>query len=487
MSPVDPLTVSRKELYELVWSKPMVELAKDFGLSDVAVAKRCRKLGVPVPGRGYWARVAAGQTPRQAPLRKRAEKSTDCSALSFDPPREEPIESKKPVDAPEHDALRAKIQGIQADWSIDLRQASSAVKRTAVHLKRFTFKELVWSHGERTGPLLRTKVSESAGDRALFVCEQLLSCAAKLGWTFRAPPKPKEQTDRSVYRLNLPAVPAFGHLQVEGETLAFRIDERRRQVDHRLTEEEKQLSRRGHYVHPPRWDLLPTGELRLHISNAPDSRYTSRTWKDSRRARLEDQVQSILLGLLDEALRVKLAREQRRQAEIEQRRQEELRWQRSERRAANATLIHELEAQVGAWCRARLLRAYLRALRRAAGSQKIKAKLHGKHVDFIDWAQHYVDQLDPLSSTPHDLDLKANRSGYSSDEYKLRHALSRLIGQRWQDAWKLGKPAPKPIARGPSCLFRDPEDNCVVFSTLPVHETGAHSIDEVQDEAEENG
>jgi hypothetical protein len=52
----DPLTLSRDDLYELVWSKPMIELAKDFGLSDVALAKRCRKLGVPVPGRGYWAR-----------------------------------------------------------------------------------------------------------------------------------------------------------------------------------------------------------------------------------------------------------------------------------------------------------------------------------------------------------------------------------------------------------------------------------------------
>ncbi len=46
----DPLTLSREDLYELVWSKPMTELAQDFGLSDVALAKRCRKLGVPIPG-----------------------------------------------------------------------------------------------------------------------------------------------------------------------------------------------------------------------------------------------------------------------------------------------------------------------------------------------------------------------------------------------------------------------------------------------------
>ena len=48
------LTLSRQDLYELAWSKPMVELAQDFGISNVALAKRLRKLGIPLPGRGYW-------------------------------------------------------------------------------------------------------------------------------------------------------------------------------------------------------------------------------------------------------------------------------------------------------------------------------------------------------------------------------------------------------------------------------------------------
>ena len=47
-----PLTMSREALYELAWPKPMRELAKDFGISDVALAKRFRRLATPVPGRG---------------------------------------------------------------------------------------------------------------------------------------------------------------------------------------------------------------------------------------------------------------------------------------------------------------------------------------------------------------------------------------------------------------------------------------------------
>jgi hypothetical protein len=59
---------SRQELYELVWSTPASKLAPDFGISDVAIAKRCKKLSVPHPSVGYWAKVAAGQTPPKTPL-----------------------------------------------------------------------------------------------------------------------------------------------------------------------------------------------------------------------------------------------------------------------------------------------------------------------------------------------------------------------------------------------------------------------------------
>ncbi len=56
-----PKECTRKDLYDLVWSEPMVSLAKRFGLSDVGLAKACRALDVPLPYRGYWAKRAAGR------------------------------------------------------------------------------------------------------------------------------------------------------------------------------------------------------------------------------------------------------------------------------------------------------------------------------------------------------------------------------------------------------------------------------------------
>jgi hypothetical protein len=60
---------NREELFAKVWATPMQELAKEYGVSDVALAKACKRRGLPVPGRGYWAKKAAGKpVPERPPL-----------------------------------------------------------------------------------------------------------------------------------------------------------------------------------------------------------------------------------------------------------------------------------------------------------------------------------------------------------------------------------------------------------------------------------
>jgi hypothetical protein len=65
--------LSREELYARVWSEPISKLAMKLGISDVGLAKACRRANVPVPERGYWARLAAGQRMRWTPLPQQEE------------------------------------------------------------------------------------------------------------------------------------------------------------------------------------------------------------------------------------------------------------------------------------------------------------------------------------------------------------------------------------------------------------------------------
>ncbi len=51
---------TRHQLFELVWTIPIQQLAKEYGYSDVGLSKICRKHHIPLPQRGYWAKVNAG-------------------------------------------------------------------------------------------------------------------------------------------------------------------------------------------------------------------------------------------------------------------------------------------------------------------------------------------------------------------------------------------------------------------------------------------
>jgi hypothetical protein len=56
-----PHSLTRQELYDLVWSEPMRTLAGKYGISDRGLAKACAAANVPVPERGYWNKLQAGR------------------------------------------------------------------------------------------------------------------------------------------------------------------------------------------------------------------------------------------------------------------------------------------------------------------------------------------------------------------------------------------------------------------------------------------
>jgi hypothetical protein len=62
------IQLDREALFDRVWSEPVQKLAKEWGLSDRGLAKACARLSIPVPPRGYWARLQNGQRLRRPQL-----------------------------------------------------------------------------------------------------------------------------------------------------------------------------------------------------------------------------------------------------------------------------------------------------------------------------------------------------------------------------------------------------------------------------------
>jgi len=52
---------AKSALAKLVWKKPLMHVAADIGVSDVALKKHCVKLGIDLPVQGYWLRERRNQ------------------------------------------------------------------------------------------------------------------------------------------------------------------------------------------------------------------------------------------------------------------------------------------------------------------------------------------------------------------------------------------------------------------------------------------
>ena len=72
---METIKLTRQQLYDLVWTKPMYELCQQFGLSSNGLRKNCKKLNIPIPYIGYWSKLKYGKNPEKTPLPKTLDSS----------------------------------------------------------------------------------------------------------------------------------------------------------------------------------------------------------------------------------------------------------------------------------------------------------------------------------------------------------------------------------------------------------------------------
>jgi hypothetical protein len=101
-----------------------MKLASRFGVSDVAIAKACRKHKIPLPGRGYWNRVQAGQKMMKAPLPNGEEETITFSRDTREVPQA--ITSSLQVPVP---ATTRNLHPIAAQTYPELRQQVQSKER----------------------------------------------------------------------------------------------------------------------------------------------------------------------------------------------------------------------------------------------------------------------------------------------------------------------------------------------------------------------
>jgi hypothetical protein len=119
-------TFTRQELFDLVWSAPTRTVAKQLGISDVGLAKACRRSDLLLPPRGYWAKLAAGKQVRKPHLPPRGPGMSDRIVLG----QSRWNWGSEPVDLSTPDTPIPTFSETLDDLARRLRQQIGRVQRT---------------------------------------------------------------------------------------------------------------------------------------------------------------------------------------------------------------------------------------------------------------------------------------------------------------------------------------------------------------------
>lgn len=372
------IELSRKELYQQVWEEPITKLAKRYDLSDVGLAKTCKRHNIPIPGRGHWAKKASGKVVLQARLPRLSGSESYFSKITFQIRDQTELCESKEIDA---QVAFEKDKENRIVVSETLESPHKLVKWTWNSLRSGNTDKKGICH-QKVAECLDIKVTLSSLDRALRVMDALVRAIEARGYELRQ--------CKSDARLSV---------VVNGEELDFSLEERIIRKDHLPTEvEKKKIAKRQIYPFQlPQHDYVPTGQLSLRIGGWYQSRAT---WADAKIQRVENCLNDFLVGLVRSAAEKKSVREKRereaRKLQEEGRRLEEAARLRKEEQAS----VDALKKGSEDWHESQQIRSYIEAVRRDA-IETTGAIVPGSELDeWLVWATKQADRLDPLTKSP---------------------------------------------------------------------------------------
>lgn len=361
------ITLTREELYNKAWTTPIHKLSKEFGLSDVGLAKVCRRHQIPIPGRGYWARLQAGQSPKRTPLPAPAD--VRLTTIEIFPSEPRPV------------ARDADTEGLPIP-TILVAENRPLTHPLALRIDKFILRTKMDERGlvlPRRGKVPPIRVSLEALPRSLRILDALLAAMGEVNYTLKWP---------SPY--DKPLI-----VQVLDEELPFSISEVVEHSEHKPTREEIIRQKLESWWRPPKWDYKPTGRLKLTI-DCSDYLGVRRAWSDGKKRRVEDCLGHFMVALVLVSKALKRQREE--SAERERRWAEERKREAEE--AARKT-EYERKAKVidkfaGSWRHSKLLRDFARELSAEAERAEVPADQKQDLCALADWTLRHAEAVDPL-------------------------------------------------------------------------------------------
>lgn len=348
--------ITREELYDLVWTEPTKKLAERFCISDVGLAKACRRHRIPRPPRGYWAKVQHGKRVRRKPLPKLP---CDQSQLAI-----------------VHLSGNSRTQG---DKLIEQQKQHELdpQHRITVPAELVRPHRLLRPHQGRKHTLrgvLHKRLCQKCYNRGLRIADTLLQALDERGFESELP----DQVSRDSAFI----------VQVHGQLLNVNISEQMERIEKKRRRLLSYYNSRDLFgpAFESYYESVCSGRLRLSIVDS-DAKHVRRNWNETEKRSLEGQLNRFIVGLVVASRAkekvVQQREEWRRQWQKERARRYEERRQQEE----ELQRITQLEEWVVSWERAERMRKFLDVLRDAWADD-----LSVERATWLDWATAYMNR-----------------------------------------------------------------------------------------------
>lgn len=379
-------TLTRHELYELVWAEAVSHVAKRYSLSGAGLRKICLRHDIPVPPRGHWAKVAAGQKIKRPALPRPKD-----AGLAVHIPYTEKTESPVPTQSREEAPLviRQKAFERKSQNRIEVREKSRHTHPWARELK---------TNLKAASPNYRGLLEAGAAEH-LFKVEVFEETASRAIGIVDAIGRAVGKRDLEVIGVHNTSYgyPRYREtrLSLEGVLFRIRIVERSRRHEKPKSKFPQPTSM---WERDYRYEYQPTGILRLTVISE-DERWSSpeRTISDRDNEPIELRLNHLMVAIAEMASEVLKQRVDREEA---RRRNEEARermWALQRKHEEEEARKKALEDLADGHKRAVRLREFIEAVE-ASGVVPGPPGAPQELLEWLKWAHTHANSIDPLSA-----------------------------------------------------------------------------------------
>jgi hypothetical protein len=391
-------TIARRQLYEDVWTTPLAELSRKYGISTAAIGRACAGHHVPRPSQGYWSKKRAGWADPPPPLPTVDDPQLETVELTEEQPEGTAIGSASTRHAIDDEVNRRIEEELKAPPIVvperlhsphPLVAAAMEERERLVADERRRKREPHTFLSAQPEPRVRANVSalgKETRERAYRIMDTLLKSLEERGYEVGGPPQNFGGTTL---------------VTVLGVKFDVRLHEPHRRQVHLLTPDEQRRKKEYGSVYAPAHDKVPTGRLCLEFRVEGGWMVLAHR-QDGERVRLENSLKELLVAVLrkvDSERQATRERERKaaalREAEDRQRLEEERLQRLALEQQEEEDRLKVLLAEVKRWRDSQEILAYLEEIRRVVAARGGMIEPGSKLGNWMVWASNLARRLDP--------------------------------------------------------------------------------------------